>query len=232
MIQSRLARTRPTATLAVIALAAIAVAGCSGSATPSAVASAVAQVSFPPVATEAPTATPAPETSSTTSESPEASLATAVPTDIDPCQLITADEASQLVGVKFGAGKESTTDNNLKICSYAGPGPNIFTVEVAVAPDVATAQAAEAQAKADLDAKASQGGLPNLKVTELPGFADNTDAAMLEGSTSKPFAVDARAMLLLRGVEFVAFSDIAVGGQAPSAADMQAQATTVLGKLP
>lgn len=232
MIQSRSARTRAAATIGLVAVAVLAVAACSGSATPSAVASAVAQISFPPVATEAPTATPAPDASSTSSEAPQASLATAVPTDIDPCQLITAEEAGTLVGTTFAAGKASTGDNNVKICSYAGPGPNIFTVEVAVAPDVATAQAAEAQAKADLEAKASQGGLSGLTVTQLPGFAPNTDAAILEGSTSKPIAVDARGMLLLRGVDFVAFSDIAVGGKAPSQDAMKAQANTVLGKLP
>ena len=231
MNQSRFARSRHAATIAMVALAAVAVAGCSGSTTPSAVASAVAQISFPPVGTEAPTEAP-PASSSTSSEAPEASLATAVPTAIDPCQLITADEAGTLVGVTFGAGKESTTDNNLKVCTYAGPGPNIFTVEVGVAPDEATAQAAEAQAKADLNAKASQEGGPVLNVVPLPSFADNTDAAILEGSATKPIALDARAFLMLRGVVFALFSDIAVGGPAPSQDAMKAEANTVLSRLP
>jgi hypothetical protein len=231
MTAPRLVRIRPAATIALAAVAAVAIAGCSGSTTPSAIASAVGQVSFPPVGTEAPTSTPAPEASGTSSEAPEASLPTAIPTAIDPCQLITADEASTLVGVKFGAGKEATDKNNLKTCTY-GTATNIFTVEVEVAPDEATAQAAEAQAKAELDAKAGQAGDGSLKVTPLPSFADNTDAAILEGSVSKPIAVDARALLLLRGVDFVGFSDVAIGGQAPSQDAMKAQANTVLGKLP
>ena len=79
-------------------------------------------------------------------------------TDIDPCQLITSDDASTLVGVNFGAGKATNTENNVKMCSYSGPGPNIFTVEVAVAPDVATAQAAEADAKAELSSRGREAG--------------------------------------------------------------------------
>ena len=229
MTQSRFAPSRHAATIAGVALAAIAVAGCSGSATPSAVASAVAQISFPPVGTEAPSEAPA-ASSSTSSEAPEASLPTAIPTAIDPCQLITADEASTLVGVTFGPGKEST-DKNLKLCSY-GTATNVFTVEVEVAPDEATAQAAEAQAKAELDAKAGQAGEGSLTAIPLPSFADNTDAAILEGSVSKPIAVDARALLLLRGVDFVGFSDVAIGGQAPSQDAMKAQAATVLSRLP
>ena len=93
-----------------------------------------------------------------------------------PASCITSDEASTFVGVNFGKGKATTTENNVKMCSYAAPGPNIFTVEVAVAPDVATAQAAEAAAKADLS---SQGA--KLGVEPLPSFADGTDAAILQG---------------------------------------------------
>ena len=132
-------------------------------------------------------------------------------TDLDPCQLITSDDASTFVGVNFGKGKATTTENNVKMCSYSAPGPNIFTVEVAVAPDVATAQAAEAAAKADL---ASQGA--ELAVIPLPSFADDTDAAILQGSaSSNGISLGARALLLLKGTTFVGFSDISAGGAQP-----------------
>jgi hypothetical protein len=217
------------------ALAAVAVlaSACTSGSAPSAVASAITNASIPPIATEAPTTAPSVEPSSASTEAPsETELPSAVATDIDPCQLITQQEASSLVGVAFGAGKAETDANHLKRCSYAGPGPNIFMVEVAVAPDEATAKAAEAQAQADLASQSKDQAGVTLHVTQLPGFADNTDAAILEGSAASPIAVDARAMLLLRGVDFVAFSDVAIGGKAPSQDAMKSQANTVLGKLP
>ena len=231
MTQPRLARTRPAIALTAFAITAVAVAGCSGSTTPSAVASAVAQVSFPPVATEAPTVAPASQGTSTEAPS-ESALPSAVATDIDPCQLITADEASKLVGVTFGPGKAATSSNHVRNCVYAGPGPNLFTIEVAVAPDEATAKAAEAATEKDLQDQGKQMADLGLKVTKLPGFAPNTDAALLEGSVTSPVAMDARALLLLRGTTFVGFSDIAVGGKAPSQQAMEDEATTVLGRLP
>ena len=116
--------------------------------------------------------------------------------------------------------------------TYAAPGPHLFSVEVAVAPDEATAKAAEAHAEQDLKSQGSQLGQMGVKVTELPGFAANTDAAMLEGSVKGSVPLAARAMFLLRGVTFVGFSDVALGGQPPSAQDMQTEAMTVLGRLP
>ena len=115
------------------------------------------------------------------------------------------------------------------MCSYSAPGPNIFTVEVAVAPDVATAQAAEAAAKADLS---SQGA--KLDVVPLPSFADDTDAAILQGSaSSNGISLGARALLLLKGTIFVGFSDISTGGaQPPSEQAFKDQGNAVLAKLP
>jgi hypothetical protein len=235
MTQARLDRTRSRHIAVLPALAAVAIiaAACTSGSAPSAIASAISNASLPPIATEAPTSPPSEEASNASTEAPsESALPSAVATDIDPCQLITQAEASSLVGVTFGAGKSETDENHLKSCSYAGPGPNIFRVEVAVAPDEATAKAAEAQAQAELASQAKDEAHLALQVTQLPGFADNTDAAILEGSASSPIAVDARAMLLLRGVDFVGFSDVAIGGKAPSQDAMKAQANTVLAKLP
>ena len=178
---------------------------------------------MPSASAEPPSSAPASEEASGTPEP------TAVATDLDPCQIITSDDASTFVGVNFGKGKASTTENNVKMCAYSAPGPNIFTVEVAVAPDVATAQAAEAAAKADL---ASQGA--KLGVEPLPSFADGTDAAILQGSaSSNGISLGARAMLLLKGTTFVGFSDISAGGaQPPSEQAFKDLANTVLAKLP
>jgi hypothetical protein len=225
MIHSRIVRGRPAGAVAIVV--AFALAGCSSSTgAPSAVASALANAPAVVLPSDTPAASEAAPSSADSSETP---LPSAVVTDIDPCQLITSDDASAFVGVKFGPGKATTTENNLKICSYSGPGPNVFMVQVAVAPDVATAQAAEAQAKADLASKGA-----TLDVVPLPSFADNTDAAILQGAASGGgLSIAGRGLMLLRGTTFVGFSDIAAGGgQPPSEQAFQDQGNAVLAKLP
>jgi hypothetical protein len=221
-------RGRQAGAIAIALIAALAVAGCNASTgAPSAVASALAAA--PPVVLPSETPAASEPSSTPAADSSGTPLPTAVVTDIDPCQLITSDEASTFVGVKFGAGKATNADNNVKMCSYSGPGPNIFTVEVAVAPDVATAQAAEADAKATLSSRG-----PKLGVIPLPSFADNTDAAILQGSGSAGgISLGARALLLLKGTTFVGFSDISAGGVSPPTEQaFQDQGNAVLAKLP
>ena len=218
----------------VTAAAAIVVAACSsGGANPSASASTLANANPPPASVAA---TPeASASSAAVSEAPsESALPSAVTTDIDPCQLITSDEASAFVGTKFGAGKESTSEGNVKTCNYDAPGPNLFFVEVAVAPDEATAKAAEAAQEKDLESQAQDLASLGLTVTKMPGFAPNTDAALMQGSLSEGgISVAARAMFLLRGTTFVGFSDTAVGGgQPPSEQAFKDKANELLAKLP
>jgi len=236
MTLARLDRARHLSALTALAAVALVAAACDSGSAPSAIASAVTNASLPPIPTEAPATAPASSEGAASEGASETEGPSAVATDIDPCQLITADEASQLTGVTFGAGKESVSDKNVKSCNYAGPGANLFTVEVAVAPDQATAKAAEAAAKADLENQANKSANIGLKVTELPDFAPDIasgiDAAMLEGSMTSPIQFGARAMFVLKDTIFFGFDDVAVGGQPPSADAMQAQARTVLGKLP
>ena len=184
---------------------------------------------IPPSAS--PTDTPAPSGS----DEPGASasdLPSAVPTDIDPCQVITADEAGQLAGATFAAGKEEETSGHARICTYGANTTNVFMVIVAIAPDVATAKAAEKDAEQDLKDNAQSFGVP-VNVTKLPDFADQTDAVILDGSASLAGeTISGRGMYLLRGTTFVGFNDLVRGKQAPSADDMKAQATTVLSRVP
>jgi hypothetical protein len=107
-------------------------------------------------------------------------------------------------------------------------------VEVAVAPDVATAKAAEAAVQADLESSANEQADLGLTVTQLPNFAPNTDAAMLSGEKSAgALSVAARAMLVLRNATFFAFSDVAVGGgKPPSEQAMKDKANEILATLP
>ena len=58
--------------------------------------------------------------------------------NLDPCQLVTQQEASQLAGTTFAAGKEEAISSASSMCTYGAQTLNVFTVLVAVAPDAAT----------------------------------------------------------------------------------------------
>jgi hypothetical protein len=206
------------------------VASCTGSTSSPSASEAAPSVA----ATTAPTVAPSPSAAASsgevaTSEAPETPGPTAVATAIDPCQLVTPAEASTLTGASFSAGKESTTEGHGKLCHYSKAG-TIFSVAVAVAPDEATAKAGEQSAIGLLQKAAANG----LKLTQLPGFADGTDAAILSGSkTIAGQAFAATAIFLLKGTTFVEISDIAtLGAKAPSEQQMQDQAKVALTRLP
>jgi hypothetical protein len=229
-----LRHARPLGALALAGAMATVIAGCSGSTTPSAVASAVANASFP-AATEAPSEPPSEamsaEPSSAATEAPsETELPSAVATAIDPCQLITAAEAGQMVGVTFGAGKEHEGANHVKSCTYTS-GTNTFTVDVAVAPDEATAKTAENQAVSAIE---SNQGLKDagMKETKLTNFAPGTDALILDGQVKGQISLAARALMLLKGVTYVGFSDLAIGGDVPSQDAFKNEAMTVISRIP
>src|SRR5262249_2277213 len=141
---SRSARLRTS--VALVAISALAVAGCSSSAASPAPTTASSQAAVlpsiaPSVADTPPPSTapapppPPPEPSPSAESSPVAEASggpTAVPTSIDPCQLITKEEAGQLAGTTFGAGEESETSGHAKLCVYGGQTKNVFTVTVAI----------------------------------------------------------------------------------------------------
>jgi len=161
------------------------------------------------------------------SEPAKSNEPTGVPTAIDPCQLVTSDEASTLAGAQFGPGTEDTTEGNGRICTYGANTLNVFTVVVGEAPDAATAQAEKADFKAQLEQTISKG----VKVTELPDFADG--AAIFGGSaTVGGQKISASSIAVLKGTTFFAFSDVKLGGDAPSNDALQAQAETCLGRIP
>ena len=178
--------------------------------------------------TQAATATPA------ASATPEASgsaapseLATGVPTALDPCQLVTAQEASTFAGATYGAGKLETTSGNGKICVYGGNTANVFEVIVGQAPDVATAQAGKAAAEAEIGKQAGD----VITFTELPNFADGA-AYVVKSMTISGQQFSGSAFYALKGTVFFGFSDIALGHATPNLAAMEVQATTILGRLP
>lgn len=227
MIRFRAVAPRAAAGFAVAALV---VTGCTGGASPSALAPLIANPSQPPAASEA--ATPVPSEAAASDSPSKSALPSAVATNIDPCELFTSADASSWVGVKFGAGKEATSEGNIRSCTYAAPGPNLFFVAVGIAPDAATAKAAEAAEEADLQSQADQ--LGNMSIEKIPNFADNTDAAIMQGSVSAAGQkIGARAIYVLRGTTFFTFSDIAINnGTPPTEQAFKDKANELLAKLP
>ena len=225
-------RIRSLTASAIVVAGALTLAACStGTAATSAPSAPPAAVAPPPVSV-APidTSTPEPSTSEAASSGEPSAEATAIATSIDPCTIVTVDEVNKLTGANFKAGKSETETNNVKRCTYSEQGVS-FMVTAAVAPDVATAQANEAATKADLEKQANN--LP-FKLTELPGFAANTDAAVVEGSASlggQTFA--GAAIYVLRNTTFFALTDISTGGaKAPTAAQLEDQAKITLDRVP
>jgi hypothetical protein len=92
---------------------------------------------------------------------------------------------------------------------------------------VATAQAGKAAAEAEIQSAAGKG----IQFTELPSFADG--AAYTTGSyTISGQKFNVAAFYALKGTIFFGFSDLALNTPPPTVAAMQAEAETVLGRLP
>jgi hypothetical protein len=172
--------------------------------------------------------------SSTLTPPPAATSAptqTATPTSLDPCVLIDSQEASTFTGASYGAGEEGTIPGGGKLCTYGSETTNMFTVEVAQAPDVDTAQNYKAQFLADLEANAQKLAIHGLNTTELPTFADGATLAQLSLNVNG-IAISGSAIGFLKGTVFIGFSDVVRGGAAPDSTAVQAEAEIVLGRLP
>lgn len=213
-----------------VLLGVVLLAGCSGATTSPSMSSPSAAAASPSPATSSspsPSPSPAASASPAVSSSPEAS---APPTAYDPCQLVTAAEASTLTGSTFSSGDKSTTAGGGTLCTYGQEGI-VFEVLVGQSKDAATAQAQEPAFKSELEQGVAQAGIANPKLTELPGFESGVDAAVLEGSASiGGQKLSAIALYALKGAVFIAISDVQIGS-APTSAAIQAQAHTTLGRI-
>jgi hypothetical protein len=156
--------------------------------------------------------------------------------NLDPCQLVTQQEASQLAGTTYAAGKKEAISSASSMCTYGAQTLNVFTVLVAVAPDATTAQAdwaqEEAKAKAGLQQLVAEaGGSVSLNAGEitLPG-ADKAATAIATANISGR-TLNISAIYVLKGAVFFTFADLVAGKPAPTASAMAAQATTVLTRV-
>jgi hypothetical protein len=214
---------RPTLILAPVA-AALLLGACSGSTTPP---------GSPAASEPAATATAAPTSTPATSSPAEGSAA---PTALDPCQLVTAAEASALAGTSFGTGKEETTSGGAKICVYGSATTSVVQVIVAQAADAATAQANWAQEQAQAEAAIKQ-GVPSgvnftLNVNDASVTGADRAAVASAQATIGGVSVAISAIYVLKGATFFTFSDLGVGHAAASTSALEAQAVTTLGRIP
>jgi hypothetical protein len=204
---NRIQRSRGTFVLSALAAAAL-----------------LAACSLPPNPATPPAGTPA------ATDTPQA---TATQTVLDPCQLITAEEASSLSGASYpsGSGLEETISSQSRSCTYGAQTTNVFYIEVIQAPDEATADAGQAQFLADLQGYTQQFPGVQLNVTKLPDFADGgvlaQASATVMGETFSGIAIGFR-----KGTVFFGFSDEVRDKPAPTVDAAKAEATAVLGRLP
>ncbi len=178
------------------------------------------------------TPTPPPTQASTLQPAPtDTPAVTATVTSLDPCQLIDSQEASTYTGASFGQGVEETTSGGGKICTYGANTTNVFMVEVAQAKSLDEAKAAKADFINTLESSLAQLTSEGLQVTELPNFADGATMGQMN-ITLPTGTLSGSAIGVLKGTIFFGFSDEVAGGQAPSAAAVQAEATSILARLP
>jgi hypothetical protein len=158
-----------------------------------------------------------------------------VATSLDPCQIVPASEASALAGATFGAGKEEPSGTDGKRCVYGSQTTNVFSVIVGQAATVADADAdwstEQADAQAALTKQVPSGVKFSEQTKDVPGLADR--AAVADGSVSLGAeSIAASAIYLLKGTVFLSFSDVAVGGAAPTAVALEAEAGKALARVP
>jgi len=156
------------------------------------------------------------------------------PAPVDPCQLVTASEASALAGANFDTG---TYSDNGSTCIYGAQTVNVFMITAAQATDADTAQADWAQDEAKVQSVSGSsvpaGITVNFNVNDVNDLAGADRAATGQMSLAgQGHAISGSAFYLLKGATFVGFSDLQVGTGAPSSDAMESQAATVLSRLP
>ncbi len=222
--------------LLVAPLLCLAVAACGGSAAsapPTAAPSAVPLGTVPASASTAPSVAPsAAPSSAAPSVAPSAAPAasessgpTLPPTPLDPATLVTQSEASTLAGTPVGACAKSDVDNR-KTCTYSATGIQV-EVTVLQAPSQAALDAGKAVVLAELQKAAYNG----IKTSRLTGIGD--DAALMTVSLSSGgISLKGVGVYAVKGLTFVSITVLGIGHAVPSAATVEAQASTTVGRIP
>ncbi|HEY2878340.1 hypothetical protein [Nocardioides sp.] len=170
---------------------------------------------------------PGPGSSSPTQSYTPSSSPKAAEVTIDPCQLVTQQEASDMAHASFGPGKEEGTKVR-HTCVYGAQTPNVLMVFVLQGATTGDAQAEWNQLLAE--AKSAAGQAANL-VQLTPDSSIGDRAEWVELNLSQ-IGVSGRGLAFLQGPVGVYMIDEVRGGSAPSRDAMSTQAQTVLSRLP
>jgi hypothetical protein len=149
--------------------------------------------------------------------------ASAAATTVDPCQLVTQQEASTLTGVSYGPGKlEVGGSATSRRCVYGYQTRHVFTVIIvqAASADDAKAYAATLRAQAQHDLGAQ------VTLKQVTGIGD--DAETLRGNRA---GIDVSGLYVLSGAYGLALVDVTLG-HAAGLDVLTAQAQTALDRLP
>lgn len=145
-------------------------------------------------------------------------------TTIDPCQLMTQAEASQLTGVAYGPGKEEVDPGGGRRCIYGAQTHNVFEMIVVQASTVEQAQAVKTELLAQLGAK--------VPLTHVPGVGDDAQALQTSMSLSGG-TLYVGALYVLQGtVGFAIVDETNNSSGCPGTAALVSQAQTAIGRLP
>ena len=169
---------------------------------------------------------PSPGSSSPTQSDTPSSSPKAADVTLDPCQLVTQQEASDMAHTSFGPGKEEGT-NVRHTCVYGAQTPNVLMVFVLQGATTGDAQAEWNQLLAQ--AKSAAGQAANL-VHLTPDSSIGDRAEWVELNLSQ-IGVSGRGLAFLQGPVGVYMIDEVRGGSAPSRDAMTTQAQTVLSRL-
>jgi hypothetical protein len=203
--------------LALISIAAVVLSACtSDGSAPSAPASTRVAVA-PLAATAVPEASPSPAASPSsepTANSGEGGGAQPTPGSIDPCSLLTADEASTAMGKKLSAGVSTQVDPE-RVCTFKNGTTEVKVILAPPAPDATTAQAYWDQARSEVPS-----GVPVKDLTYFDRSAYGSGSA---GGMSLS------ALFVIDGTNFF---DFYCGFPACSETASVAAAQLIAGRLP
>ena len=191
-----------------------------------------------PITTTAASPTPSPivatlkpsaSVTASASPSPSAPSATTSPTPLggtggsnsplalDPCQLLTTEQASAVNAITYPAGVSHDMGNGGAECVWQSPSPPAsVTVQVAVFPSVSEAEIAYAEQTA---------GQNGVAVEPLTGFADDAAIARASGG-----GLSTGGIYVRDGSTF--FDVVYLNGTVPTDDQLKFYATLILGELP
>ncbi len=205
-------------TIAAAVLMAASLAACKDKAAPTA---------DPTLAASSAVRTPVASSSLPSTQASTTAAAAAKATTLDPCSLVTREEASAMAHASFGPGREEGP-KSARRCVYGAQTANVLTVFAAAAASDDAAKASWNQ----LLAEAQQGVPPEaaglVELTPQSGLADRAEWVELNLSALQVFG---RGLAFLSGNTGVYMIDLVRGAAAPSRSEMTDQAHTVMGRL-